>query len=87
MITRCARSIKLKQQQSADSLDETNIKYLLKHIEHEHQLLTFGFCRKNATMIEKIIPDPIINICLIYAFLIIEHLKHIVGDPQHLVHL
>ena len=33
-------------------------------------------------MIEKIILDPIINICLIYAFLITEYFKHIEEYPN-----
>ena len=67
--------------QSTDSLVEANIKYS-KYIEEKHQLLTFGFCRKNTTMIEQIIPNPIINICLIYAFLIIEYFKGNVENLQ-----
>ena len=62
-----------------DSLDESNVKHFIKYIEHKHQILTFGFCRMNAT-IDRIIPDPIINICLIYAFMITEYFKYNLGN-------
>ena len=67
-------------QQLSEWLDEADVKHLLKYIQHKHQLLTFGFCRMNATIIDKIIPAPIINICLIYTFLIIEYFKYNVGN-------
>ena len=68
--------------QSNNSLNEANLKHLTNYIGHKHQLLTFGFCRENTTILEKIIPDPIINICLIYAFLMTEYFKDNVRNIQ-----
>ena len=65
---------------SGRSMDEANIKDLLKYIGDNYGLLTFGYFRKNATMIGKMTPDPVINICLIYAFLIIEYFKDTVME-------
>ena len=71
-----------KSQELKDFLVAANIKHLLKYIEHKHQLLTFGFCRENVKMIDDLLPDPIINICLIYAFLITKYFKYDVGNLQ-----
>ena len=58
---------------ATDTLDETNVKHLLKHIGSKNRLLTYGYFRQNMNQ-DQFMPDPIINICLVYAFLMIEYL-------------
>ena len=55
--------------------ENTTIRGLLKHIEYKHELLTFGYIRARTNIVNKIIPDPIINMCLIYDFLIVEYFE------------
>ena len=57
------------------SMNLVKTKDALKHIQPKHKSLVFAYFRQNTTIFDQYTPEPIVNICLIYAFLITEYFK------------